>query len=513
MPKRHTRRFVLGGLGTAAGLLALPTTSRGQTTCPLVPLPSGQSSLPFVQDTPNPGGATKKVFAHYFPPFPLSFENAAPSSDNYAAVYLNPFGESNTYLSGGGYLRSRSITEVSGDVAWKARNYEKEVQRAIAIGLDGFIFDVFSDLNTSPNPWVWLDKSTLMLDAALTVDSRFKIACMVDMSGDRFAATPLAILPAIRLYAAHASAYRLGDGRLFVSAFMAEAQTAAFWSSIKTTLLGEGISIAFVPVFVDGVLAGTPTHLSQFSPFSYGVSEWGAREPDYTWLSDTADAAHTAGMAFMAPVAPQDWRPKNLSWFETECSRTFRTGWAEAIASDSEFVQLITWNDYSESSQIAPSLADDGKMERGFYDLAAYYIQWFKTGVQPTITKNVLYYFHRRHASTLQPTTTAQQTGTFSLWGGYPVQNIVELLGFLRHAGQLQITIGSQVTTASASAGITSMTAPLQVGTPNFSFIRSGTTVFSFPSQTPIVSSITRSNYTYESGSASAMGTNFTYTG
>ncbi len=51
-------------------------------------------------------GSTHKVFAHYFPPFPISIDNKDASVDYYATQYLTPGGESNKHIAYGGFFAS-----------------------------------------------------------------------------------------------------------------------------------------------------------------------------------------------------------------------------------------------------------------------------------------------------------------------------------------------------------------------------------------------------------------------
>jgi len=58
--------------------------------------PFDQPSLSVLRQSP------KKVFAHYFPPFPLSLDNKSPANDYYTMGYLSPAGESYKHLYCGG---------------------------------------------------------------------------------------------------------------------------------------------------------------------------------------------------------------------------------------------------------------------------------------------------------------------------------------------------------------------------------------------------------------------------
>ena len=69
--------------------------------------------------------------------------------------------------------------------------------------------------------------------------------------------------------------------------------------------------------------------------------------------------------------------------------------WQTAINNNAQWAIILTWNDHYEGHALRPNAT----AQYSFYDLTAYYISWFKTGVQPTIVRDVLYYSHRMHLS------------------------------------------------------------------------------------------------------------------
>jgi len=102
----------------------------------------------------------------------------------------------------------------------------------------------------------------------------------------------------------------------------------------------------------------------------------------------------------MAPVTGQDFRPKDAWYLESRNSYAFRGTWESIIQNVStQWVQLITWNDYSETTQVSPNSCSG----TSFADIANYYIIWFKTGSPPTILRDAIYYFHRIHSSAALP--------------------------------------------------------------------------------------------------------------
>ncbi|SCE09881.1 hypothetical protein GA0115252_13041, partial [Streptomyces sp. DfronAA-171] len=109
-------------LGLVAGTgLALGGRDGGQQAAAARPLPQGAAASPLPEavrpatealpfDLPavkTLHASGKKVYAHYFTPYPLSLDNQAPGADYYARNYLRPEGESGKHAAYGGLLRDR----------------------------------------------------------------------------------------------------------------------------------------------------------------------------------------------------------------------------------------------------------------------------------------------------------------------------------------------------------------------------------------------------------------------
>jgi hypothetical protein len=414
--------------------------------------------------------APKKVFAHYLHPFPVSIDNAASAKDYYNTQFLSKTGESDKWLNQGGYLRQRPLgVAVSTSANWPQVNMESEVRAAIARGITGFTFDVLGATDATDSN----GKLRLMLAAAHAVDSRFKIVVMPDIS--TLGSDSNAVVSIIAAAASSPAAYRLSDGRLVVSAFDAGLNSPAWWLSVISRLNAQGIQIAFVPTFV-----AWPATADAFAAFSYGFADWGtATVPaSHNMLGDPEIIHSTYGKIFMMPVDPQQYRPKDFLYWEAGNSATYRDAWSGSIQGDADWVQLVTWNDFSESSAISPST--DATLQRsigtGYYNLTGYYAAWFLTGQQPQITHDVLYYFYRREATTAAGPAQTQHDAIAT----GAAQNEIELLAFLTSPGVLKITIGGKTYTQNAAAGMASFSVPSQAGTPVFTLSRNGADVFSF---------------------------------
>jgi Glycosyl hydrolase family 71 len=471
---------------------SLVTSYNGADACLPLTMPSADALF----------ASTKKVFAHYFLPFPLSLDNVTAVDDYYNTQYLNIHGESNKWLAQGGYLRQRPVgVSPNSNSDWQLLNMEAEVRSAIARGITGFTFDVMSTSEVVGNS----SPLSLMLSAAQAVDSRFKIVVMPDLSA--LGSNSSAVMQIITAVASSPAAYRLSDGRLVVAAFDASVASAAWWQSVMSQLSAKGINIAFVPVFL-----GWTTSAAAFAPISYGLSDWGtATAIASSEMQGAPGTAHSSyGKIFMMPVDPQQFRPKDYLYWEAGNSAAFRAAWTSSIQGDADWVQVVTWNDYSESGQISPytdaTLRTD--IGTGYYDLNGYYAAWFLTGQQPQITHDVLYYFYRREPSTA-PASAQSKKEAIAGGTGKP-ENDIELVAFLTAPGVLKITIGGNTYTQNASAGIVSFKIPSQPGTPLFTLSRNGSDVFSFTGGVYIYGSgglpSGVEDLTYWSGSASKSG-------
>ena len=411
----------------------------------------------------------KKVFAHYFPMFPLSINNKPSSQDYYNSQYLNKTGESGKWAKQGGFLRQRPLgVGVSSDPNWRLLNMESEVRMAIARGITGFTIDVLGVRDATDSA----GRVQLLLRAAHEVDSRFKIVVMPDIAqlkGDSDSVTKI-----IASVAASPAAYRLADGRLVVTAFHAGGNSPEWWSNVFAQLSAQGIKIAFVPTFL-----GWHGKASAFANLSHGFADWGTvTSSGARNMQGDPATAHAAGKIYMMPIGPQQFRPKGPVFWEAGNSDAFRSAWMSAINGGADWVQIVTWSDFSESSQIEPytdaTLARD--IGTGYYDLNGYYSAWFLTGQQPSITHDVLYYFYRREPSNA---ASPAQASPSRVTNSVPEDNI-ELVAFLTAPGTLKISVGTQESVQSAPAGITSFKVPSQPGVPTFSLLRNGSSVLSF---------------------------------
>ena len=190
------------------------------------------------------------------------------------------------------------------------------------------------------------------MKAAEQVDPGFKILLMPDMTILR---TPPPLAAGVAELAQSPSVFRLADGRLVISPFKAEDKSAGWWKSWIATMKSRyGIRVAFVPTFLNFENNAARFRADQLRLLHLGQTAARHRAPPSP-PCDAQGARH--GQDLDAARCAQDTRPNGHKVCdEAGNTENFRVTWDAAIASKAEWVQLVTWNDYSESTQIAPSV-------------------------------------------------------------------------------------------------------------------------------------------------------------
>ena len=119
----------------------------------------------------------------------------------------------------------------------------------------------------------------------------------------------------------------------------------------------------------------------------------------------------------------------------------------------------MTWNDYGEHSQFAPSVNNGWSP----LDISSYYLTWFKTGSPPPIVRDAAYVSHRVQFASAKPSS-----GHSKLMGPRAntttPRDAVEVLTFLTAPAKMTAKVGNQATSWVAPAGINARTVPLQTG-------------------------------------------------
>jgi hypothetical protein len=448
---------------------------------PPPPVPTG--TLPFdMPATSTLRAQPRKVFAHYMPNFGIAINNQNP--DYWITGYNNPsnLGES-AWRPWGGFTRDNPIQRAprsgSGD-EWKIADLEVEVAQAIYAGIDGFALLIMQTPNGADARV--RDTQRLMFDAALNVDPGFQIMITPDLTLTGMGGLSSTDMAAhLATYAVRPNAYRLPDGRVVINAYGGNSKTTTYWNELVAAMQNtHGIQVALWPIIRNNETTAFNTYSSQ----SYGMSYWGYRsysQSEGSTPTTLANQAKANGNKWMEPVSVQDYRATapdsgNTSipgtYWEAANTRQMRATFAKAISNQADIVQIITWNDYKESSHVAPSEND----RFSWLDLIAYYVVWYKTGTPPVISRDSIFLTHRLHRLSATWTNTTQTIGA-TLNSGASGQDTVEALCFTTAPRTLRIYKGNLiVATQSLPAGVTSVQVPLDEAQWSAALFQDGTT-------------------------------------
>lgn len=186
----------------------------------------------------------------------------------------------------------------------------------------------------------------------------------------------------------------------------------------------------------------------------------------------------------MAGCSPNYWgcAQVNRGYIENQGGIGADAEWQSIIQQQPDWVEIVTWNDFGESTYVSPVdnpgnyAANVASPQRychaGFLELYKRYISWYKTGVNPPITQDALYYFYRIHSTNAVATNDIPVT---VLKGN--VQDAIYSTVLLTAPAQLVITSGPNTTTSTLPSGMSQVITPFAPGPQSFKISRNGVPV------------------------------------
>jgi glucan endo-1,3-alpha-glucosidase len=388
--------------------------------------------------------------------------------------------------------------------------FEQEIREAQAAGIDGFALDegVYDD----PTQPYYNSNIALMYSAAEQLNTGFKLFFSVEVTN------AASIVDMISTYAARTNTFRQG-GNVVVSTF---GQNGTDWlKSVFIPLKSKGISVFFIPYFWPNPITELPSYqdgvniLNTYSSLLNGLFYFGAAGLPAQLSACNSNytlAAHQAGKIFMASVTPHYWGCNQPAtgrrYFEFDGGEGTVSQWQSIITNQPDWVEITTWNDFNESTYISPVI-NPGQYEQqvqiparychsGFLNLSQPYITWYKTGQQPALTNDELFYSYRIHSTNLVASDT-NDTPVTTFFGD--IADVIYNTVFLTAPAQLEILSGTNSVTKTLGAGLQQLRTPFAPGAQTFILLRSGVQVLSAEGP-PILSQIQRYDYFPASGLA-----------
>jgi glucan endo-1,3-alpha-glucosidase len=428
----------------------------------------------------------------------------------------------------------------------KIASYEREIREAQAIGIDGFALNAGGWLRQT----YYIRYAAQMFEAAVRLHSGFKLMFSADMCCGNGVADVEDMMRRFAGNPRYALVYFKYRGAFVLTTFAGDKLGVAVWQQIRFDLStganpstqaepmvlptangspnNAPMQIFLVPAFFWG--GELPSRLSiqqrfdewrtTLDGFFYwgiaGIPGSGSALDQLPSSQSYAAVLHDAGKLYMAPICLQFWGANANRYYEYGGAAGMRALWMDAIdVTHPEWVEIITWNDFIEGTYVSP-IDDPNKYPganflnstgvpigtRDYFHshsaataLLSFFIQWYKTGVEPAITHDTVYYFYRtqlKDADAGSP-TVAHKFG--------PAADLLYITANLTASAELRITADGRTAVIHLRAGSTDVQAHLFAGDPPFlELSRNGSIVATGKAKEPIVAAPHYNDFYYFTG-------------
>jgi glucan endo-1,3-alpha-glucosidase len=424
-------------------------------------------------------------------------------------------------------------------------SYQREILEAQAIGIDGFALNAGGWLK-EPR---YIRRASEMFEADYRLHTGFRLMFSADMCCSNDAADVEDMLRRFANNPRYAPLCFKKDEKFVLTTFAGTKQGPAFWQQLRIDLerglhpslhdapgalssssgvpSSAPLPIYLVPAFFwGGELPGAAdiqTGIAHYASVIDGAFYWGiagvpglGRPPDQIPSSQAyASELHRARKLYMAPICFQFWGANAARDYEYSGYSGMRAMWKDAIeVSHPEWVEIITWNDFVEGTYVSPiddparyagandlgaSVAPVSTLHffhshRGATELLAFFIQWYRTGREPAIRNDIVYWAYRSQLAT--PRELAGSTGIYG-----PVADVVYVTANLTSPAVLHVSVGEHSTSIQLPSGSTDVQVPLAAGlAPHFELTRGQSRLAHADGDEPILSTAHYPNLYYSTG-------------
>jgi len=402
--------------------------------------------------------------------------------------------------------------------------YKHDIQDAQAAGIDGFALNLGAYDDPTQN--YYNTRVAEIYEAAEQLGTGFKLFFSVDYFGESN------IVNMVETYAHRTNSFTY-NGKIVLSAYGHNDVPSAGWpgndwtNAVLGKLKQDGYPIYFVPFFFSDPVSEIPQNwcaaevISNFGSILDGLFCWTAAGlPNQLAPANAMYTfnVHRLGKLSMAGITPHYWGSVQYSlgrrYYETDGGEGLILQWLCLIQNQPDWVEICTWNDFNESTYISP--VDDPEQyfsdltvphrysHKGYLELAKPYISWYKTGQQPAITNDALFYFYRSHPMNL---TAANTNDTPVGWRTGDIADQIYITTSLMAPAEVLVNSGGVATTKVMPAGINCFRVSFTAGSQYFPLLRNGAVLASARGP-DILSQIT--NYDFFPASGFVYGTNNT---
>lgn len=361
----------------------------------------------------------------------------------------------------------------------KIADYQREIRAAQAVGIDGFALNCGGWTLKEPH---YKQRALLMYEAAQELGTHFKLFISADYASGLTAEETRDMVETFRN---HPNQFRYKD-KPVLSTFAGGRAQSEF---VRKAFTGDH-AICYVPFYyptpaaempkpaqVEQVFRDYGQELDGF--FHFGAAGTPAQITESNHL--LAKKWLGAGKLFMASITPY-YRGLggNYRVYDSRGVEGLAKQWEGAIQDKATWVEMVTWNDWGEASYFAPfGAAYETHFWNGHWgpmlshaallNASRYYIAWYKSGKQPKIAADALYYSYRLHPK-------AVAAGKFP-GGADKLADEVFVSLFLTAPARLTLHSGATERSFDEPAGVSHVSLPFVPGAQRFVLTRGSETI------------------------------------
>jgi len=431
---RHVETVTLSAGEDRAHGLAEPLATAGIARMGRVRVEAGSEGLrpdaartPFVvlpERIPQPE-RPKKVFAHYMGCYPAG--TGPTRYHRLRAGHGMQHDSSDPVSRRGGRFRNFPLLPFDPALT-PEESADLEIRRAMRIGIDGFAVDAWAggdDARRSFDALIRVAEAndypfeiTICLDPACGAHPVETVREVLDRWGDSPKLARRDGKPLIFGYFSHA--FAMGTLHAEIDERLPDVERQAAVDRLRTSELGwHLIGQTFrkaeeqvgQPIFyhydliyffhpIDrgmlepgmmtraaGAIARHVPALGSFGTYGFGYGDS---------FEDVARAVREAGAEWGGPGGmhqKENLLPRGSEVFMPRGTEWLRNAWQGMRRDEATLVQLITWNDYTENTNIAPGY----NTRYTIYDLTGYFIEWWRNGEPPAVERDRIYLTYAKY--------------------------------------------------------------------------------------------------------------------
>ncbi|KAM3086751.1 hypothetical protein ACMFMF_000691 [Clarireedia jacksonii] len=381
---------------------------------------------------------------------------------------------------------------VGNTAAHTVENWKTDIKTAQTAGIDAFALNIAVGDSNIPKQ---VDNA---FQAATALGSSFKLFFSFDYLGGS-GPWPATGQPSVASYLKQygvSPAYFKYNGEIFASTFegVLNALDWAPGGPIRSAVQSTAGSIYFVPDYESLGPLGFATQLNNVQgAFSWNM--WPAGPNNMTTTEDIAWQKVLGNKSYMMGVSPwffhSDANPIAWMWRGDDL---WANRWQQVLQVQPQFVQIVTWNDWGESSYIGPLVSTEevpaaslkyvqDMPHESLLNFLPYYISQYK-GQKTNLTTDSMQYWYR--------TSHAANGATGGVLGNNPnqgqakyspnviCQDKVFFSALLTSPANITVQIGNgAVNSFAGTAGLNHFSQSFggQTGNVTFSIVRNGQTV------------------------------------